>query len=121
MPQFLRYDLVVFTMAWVCKNKAGRNVGDNLQHFRAKIEVGVAEGDTFPAEVLVNLLLRIDRSPEALAVAKQYLGDPELRDLSCPTVSELARRAGDFATMAEVAKGGADPVNYLAGLIAMRK
>ena len=100
---------------------AGRNVGDNLQHFRAKIEVGVAEGDTFPAEVLVNLLLRIDRSPEALAVAKQYLGDPELRDLSCPTVSELARRAGDFATMAEVAKGGADPVNYLAGLIAMRK
>ena len=100
---------------------AGRNVDANLGHFRAKLEGATAEGDTFPAEVFVNLLLRIDRLPEALAVAKQYLGDPELRDLSCPSLSDLARKAGDYATVAEVAKGSADPVNYLAGLIAQRK
>ena len=100
---------------------AGRHVDENLGHFRAKLEGATAEGDTFPAEVFVNLLLRIDRLPEALAVAKQYLGDPDLRDLSCPSVSDLARKAGDYATMAEVAKGSADPVNYLAGLIAQRK
>ena len=100
---------------------AGRNVDANLGHFRAKIEVAAAEADTFPAEVFVNLLLRIERLPEALALAKQYLSDPDLRDLSCPTVTELARRAGDFATMAAVAKVSADPVNYLAGLIAQRK
>ena len=99
---------------------AGRNVDANLGHFRAKIEVAAVEGDTFPAEVLVNLMIRIDRLPEALNLAKQYLADPELRELSCPTVSELARRAGDFATMSAVAKTGADPVNYLAGLIAAR-
>ncbi len=100
---------------------AGRNVDANLGHFRAKIAVAADGGDTFPAEVFVNLLLRLERLPEALAVAKQYLGDPDLRDLSCPTVTELARRAGDFATMAAVAKTAADPVNYLAGLIAQRK
>ncbi len=100
---------------------AGRKVESNLGHFRAKIAVAATGGDTFPAEVFVNLLLRLDRLPEALAVAKQYLGDPDLRDLSCPTVTELARRSGDFATMAEVAKTAADPVNYLAGLIAQRK
>ena len=99
---------------------AGRNADANLAHFRAKLDAAAAEGDTFPAEVLVNLLLRIDRLPEALEVAKQYLSDPELRELSCPTVSELARRAGDFATMTEVARAGTDPVNYLAGLIAAR-
>ena len=100
---------------------AGRNVESNLGHFRAKITTAADGGDTFPAEVFVNLLLRLERLPEALAVAKQYLGDPDLRDLSGPTVTELARRAGDFATMAAVAKTASDPVNYLAGLIAQRR
>jgi hypothetical protein len=100
---------------------AGRNVDANLAHFRAKLDEAAGMGDTFPAEVLVNLLLRIDRLPEALAVAKQYLTDPDIRDLSCPTVSELARRSGDFATFAEASRSAADPVNFLAGLIAARK
>ncbi|HVK18384.1 MAG TPA: hypothetical protein VM533_15720 [Fimbriiglobus sp.] len=97
---------------------AGHNVEAGLAQFRAKTERFAAEGYQFPAEVLVNLLLKVDRLPEALEVARQYLADADERQLSCPGVTELARRTKDYATLAEAAKGKADPVNYLAGLIA---
>ncbi len=99
---------------------AGENAEAGLARFRAKADRGAAEGYQFPAEVLVNLLLRIDRLPEALEVARQYLTDADDRQLSCPGVTELARRAKDYAALAEAAKAKADPVNYLAGLIAGR-
>jgi hypothetical protein len=99
---------------------AGRDVGDGLDHFKRKLPAAADAGDTFPAEVLVNLLVRIDRLPDAVAVAKGYLGDTEGRELSCPPLTELARRAGDHPTLAAAARAGGDPVTYLAGLIAGR-
>ena len=80
---------------------AGENVEAGLAHFRTKVEQSyqppTAEsaesaeemadaaaamgmemegggGDTYPAEVLVNLLLRLDRPKEALLIARKYLG-----------------------------------------------
>ena len=100
---------------------AGDNIEEGVAHFRAKAEAADPETvGTFPAEVLVNLLLRIDRLPEALEVARRYLTDADDRQLSCPGVTELARRAKDYTALAEAAKVRADPVNYLAGLIAGR-
>ena len=52
---------------------AGADAEAGLDHFRAKTERFAAEGYQFPAEVLVNLLLRVDRLPEALEVARKYL------------------------------------------------
>jgi|SRR5262245_318582 len=95
----------------------GENVEAGLKHFRDKIEPAVAEGNTFPAEVYVNLLLKLDRKPEALAVAKKYLAE-ENRQLSCPGVYELCQQAGDFAGLADAAKARGDGVHFLAGLIA---
>ncbi len=91
-----------------------------LAHFRDKTERFAAEGYQFPAEVLVNLLLRVDRLPDALAIAQQYLSEADDRHLSCPGVTELARRAKDYTSLAEAARGKGDPVSYLAGLIAGR-
>jgi hypothetical protein len=99
---------------------AGSDVEAGLEHFRAKAERLAAEGYQFPAEVLVNLLLRVDRLPEALEVARKYLSGADDRQLSCPGVTELARRASDYDALAEAARGKGDPVNYLAGLIAGR-
>ncbi|HJZ90581.1 MAG TPA: hypothetical protein VKE40_06880 [Gemmataceae bacterium] len=95
----------------------GENVEAGLKHFRDKIEPGAAEGNTFPAEVFVNLLLKLNRKPEALAVAKKNLAE-ENRQLSCPGVYELCQQAGDFAGLADAAKVRGDGVNFLAGLIA---
>ncbi|HET6575090.1 MAG TPA: hypothetical protein VFG68_15895 [Fimbriiglobus sp.] len=97
---------------------AGADVEAGLAHFRAKTERFAAEGYQFPAEVLVNLLLRVDRLPEALAAARDHLSGADDRQLSCPGVTELARRARDYAALAEAARAKGDPVSYLAGLIA---
>jgi hypothetical protein len=98
---------------------AGENVEEGLAHFRAKVEnADPAETGTFPAEVLVNLLLRLKRPAEALAVARRHLMGATGQPLSCPGVAELCQRAGDYAALAEVAREQGDPVHYLAGLLA---
>jgi hypothetical protein len=95
----------------------GRDVQAGLKHFRDKIDPAFKEGSTFPAEVYVNLLLKLDRKADALEVAKKYLAG-ENRQLSCPSVYELCQQAGDYRGLAEAAKGRGDGVNFLAGLIA---
>jgi hypothetical protein len=97
----------------------GENVEAGLKHFRDKIAPAAAEGSTFPAEVFVNLLLKLDRKAEALEVAKKYLAG-ENRQLSCPSVYELCQQAGDFGGLAEAARSRGDGVHFLAGLIAGR-
>jgi hypothetical protein len=95
-----------------------RNREAGIAHFKAKLPAAKEQGNTLPAEVLVNLLLRIDRLPEAVGVAREYLSDTEGQELSCPPLTELARRAEDYQTLAAAAEKGNDPVTYLAGLIA---
>src|SRR5262249_17944595 len=97
----------------------GVDVEAGLKHFRDKIEPAATEGSTFPAEVYVNLLLKVDRKAEALAVAKKYLA-AEARQLSCPGVYELCKQDRDFTGLSELAKPRGDGVTYLAGLIAGR-
>jgi hypothetical protein len=99
----------------------GVDVEKGLDHFRAKL--AQCEGEdatTFPAEVFVNLLLRVGREAEALAVARKYLATADERQLSCPGVFELSRRVKDYPALSEAARERNDPVNFLAGLIAAR-
>ncbi len=97
---------------------AGVDVEAGLARFRAKAAREAAEGSTFSAQVYVNLLLRAERSAEALGAAKEFLLAEDDRNLICPGVSELAKRAGDVASLAEAAQARNDPVAFLAGLIA---
>jgi hypothetical protein len=100
---------------------AGVDVEAGLERFRTKAEREAAEGASYPAQVYVNLLLRINRSVDALAAAKKYLLSQDDRNMICPGVGELARKAGDYESMAEAARARNDPVGFLAGLIAGRK
>lgn len=98
---------------------AGDKVEDGLGYFRKKVEENNPEEmGTFPAEVLVNLLLKIGRDKDALAVARKHLAATNDRRLSCPTVPELCRKVGDFRTLSEVAREQNDPVHFMAGLLA---
>jgi hypothetical protein len=99
---------------------AGVEVEKGLARFRAKAEREAAEGSTYSAQVYVNLLMRANRPAEALAAAKQFLLAEDDRNLICPGVSELARKAGDYSALAEAAQARNDPVAFLAGLIAAR-
>ncbi len=97
------------------------DVDAGLARFRAKAEREAAEGSTYAAQVYVNLLLRANRPVEALAAAKQFLLAEDDRNLICPGVNDLAKKAGDFAALADAAKARNDPVGFLAGLIASKK
>jgi hypothetical protein len=100
---------------------AGDQVEDGLEHFRAKVAASDPENDgTLPAEVLVNLLVRLGRLEEALAVARRHLARVTDRPLNCPGVAELCQRTGDYAALAEIAREQGDPVHYLAGLLAAK-
>jgi tetratricopeptide (TPR) repeat protein len=100
---------------------AGDNVEEGLDYFRRQAEQADPETiGTYPAQVLVNLLLRLERPTEALAVARKYLAAVDNRPLSCPSIAELCRKAGDYRTLAEVAREQGDPVHFLAGLLASK-
>ncbi len=100
---------------------AGDDVEGGLAYFREQAEKAEAAGEgTFSAEVLVNLLLRLERPKEALAVARKHLAKADGRRLTCPGVAELAQQVGDYRTLAEAAREQGDAVHFLAGLLGAR-
>jgi hypothetical protein len=98
---------------------AGDRVEERVAHFRAKAEnADPYTVGTFPAEVLVNLLVRLHRPADALAVARRFLSKAENGRPACPSIPELCRETNDYRTLAEVAREQGDPVHFLAGLLA---
>lgn len=101
---------------------SGENVEEGLTHFHKKAdEADPEEIGSYPAQVLVNLLLRLGRPKEALAVSRKHLAPLGEQRLSCPSFVELCQQTGDYAVLAEVAREQGNPVNYLAALIAARR
>ncbi len=98
---------------------SGENVEGGLAHFRAKVEANDPKAaGTFPTEIYVNLLMRLGREQDALAVVRKYivpLGDVRL---SCPNLVELVQQTKRYDVLAEVAREQGNAVNFLAGLIA---
>jgi hypothetical protein len=101
---------------------AGDQVESGLAHFRAKADNADPETrDTYPAQVLVNLLLRLNRPADAVLVARTHLASPDGRPMACPGLPELCRMASDYSTLSTVAREQGDPVHFMAGLIEARK
>jgi hypothetical protein len=101
---------------------AGDRVEEGLAHFRAKVENNdLAKIGTFPAAVLVNLYVRLNRLAEALAVARQYLAAADNASTACPSIAELCKETSDFQTLAAVAREQGDPVHFVAGLLAAKQ
>jgi hypothetical protein len=100
---------------------AGERVEEGLAHFRAKVESSnPQEIGTYPAEVFVNLLVRLGRDKEALAIARRYLANADSRRQTCPGIVELCEKTGDYHTLAEVAREQNNAVHFMAGLLASR-
>ncbi len=110
--QYVDYD-------WYLAALTGEDVAGAIAHFRAKAEAADPETiGTFPAEVLVNLLLRLGRADEALEVSRKFLAGVGEGRLSCPSFVELCQRTGNYAALAEVAREQGNAINFVAGLIA---
>jgi hypothetical protein len=101
---------------------SGEDEAGGLNYFRQQAEQADPETvGTYPAEVYVNLLLKLGHEDEALAAAKRFLRGAFGRRLTCPSVAELCQKAGDYRAFAEVARENSDPVHFLAGLLAGTK
>ena len=65
--------------------------------------------------------LAVDRLSRAVVDARHGAVGTHGRRLTCPSLAELCQKAGDYRTFAEVARESADPVHFLAGLLAARR
>jgi hypothetical protein len=100
----------------------GQEVDDAIAHFLSKIpprEPGAPlhPADSLPAQILVQLLVRLDRIGQAIDVASEHLADLPESSLICPSVSQLCQRAGLPDRLAQVARDNGDLVNYTAAIL----
>jgi hypothetical protein len=101
---------------------AGDRVEEGIAHFQAKAEnADPEEIGTYPAQVLVNLLVRVNRPTEALAAARKFLSATDGQPLSCPSIPELCHLTRDYRELAEYAREQGDAVHFMAGMIAVGK
>lgn len=99
--------------------RTGAGVDAAIAHFRAKIaSYNYEEVSTYPAQMLVRMLLRLNRPTEAIRVYEEFLSGTNPAYLSCPTLLQLCRIAGDFERIKQIAELEGDPVQYTAALIA---
>lgn len=111
---YVDYDAYLSTLT-------GEDVEGGLAHFHKKADEADPETvGTFPAEVLVNLLVRLERPKEALAVARKHLAKLGDQRLSCPSIVDLCKLTEDYQTLAEVAREQGNAVNFVAGIIAAK-
>ena len=100
----------------------GEDVDRAVQHFEEKAAAFDPHRDgTRPAEVLVELLIRLGRYDDAIVAFRRHLMDASPEELSCPSLLQLCQMAGDFAQLKDVAQQQSDPLGYLAALLQDRR
>ena len=96
----------------------GREVDRTVAHFRGKLpRQGGEDGDSNAAQVLVGLLARIQRYPEAVEVSLQHLGGIDPAQLTCPSAVQLCQLGGDYGRLKEVSRSQGDLLSYVAGVL----
>ena len=96
----------------------GREVDEALAYFREIAAREIEEGSGYPAEVYVALLVRLGRPREALEVAAEWFRPGVRLTGFAPNLLELARQAGAFDRLVEVARARGDLLTYATGLVA---
>ena len=89
------------------------------RHFRDSLPPADPDGDgeTFAAQILVRLLVRLDRLGEAIEVSAEHLAGVPEGMLIVPGLSQLCERAGRMDRLAEVARAQGDPVRYASAIL----
>src|SRR5215203_59856 len=96
----------------------GRDAELAVKHFEEKAaDADPEQVGSRPAEILVELLMRLGRYGDAVATFRRYLMDAAPDTLSCPSLVQLCQMAGDFEQLKQVAKEQGDPLSYMAALI----
>ncbi len=96
----------------------GEGVDGAIGHFKIKvIETGAAPMDTTPAEVLIELLVRLGRYAEAIQASLEFFPNSSATPLSCPSGIQLCQMAGDYRQLRELALERGDLLAFAAAVI----
>jgi hypothetical protein len=97
----------------------GEDVNRAIAHFRTKLGAGQADNpsDSYAAQVLVGLLVRLGRLDEAIDLAAEQLATLPESALTCPSTAQLCQRAGQPDRLARIARAHGDLVNYTAAIL----
>src|SRR5579862_19271 len=94
----------------------GGDVDAAIAHFRQKVEANPPEvAGTAPAQVLVTLLVRLERYQEAIAVSLAHLDGVPAGQLGCPNMMQLCQMAGDWEQLKRLARERGDVLSFTAG------
>jgi hypothetical protein len=96
----------------------GEDVDGAIGHFQKKVIDSVAiSGDTTPAEVLIELLVRLGRYAEAIQASLEFFQNSSATPLSCPSAIQLCQMAGDYRRLRELALERGDLLAFTAAVI----
>ena len=96
----------------------GEDVDQAVAYFCSKIDgLDPDEVGTAPAQVLVELLARLERYPEAVEVSLKHLRDVKPAELACPSVVQLCQLAGDPRRLMKISRDQSDLLSFTAALL----
>jgi hypothetical protein len=94
----------------------GEEVDHAIAHFRKKAAVADAR-DTTPAEVLIELLVRLGRYADAIQASLEFFPDSSATPRSCASAIQLCQMAGDYRQLRELARERGDLLAFSAAVI----
>ena len=95
----------------------GEDVDPAIAHFRKKAALDSGPGDTTPAEVLIELLVRLNRYEEAIQASLEFLPNPDGMPLSCPSAIQLCQMAADYERLRTLARERGDLLAFTAAVL----
>jgi hypothetical protein len=110
------FDKVYDDHAMYLRALAAEGAEDAIAHFRRK--AGATDPDiagTAPAQVLVTLLVRLERYRDAVEVSLEFLDGVPASQLGCPSLFQLCQMAGDWGRLYRLARERGDLLSYAAG------
>jgi hypothetical protein len=94
----------------------GESVDQAIAHFRKKA-AETDPRDTTPAEVLIELLVRLRRYAEAIQASLEFFSDSSAMPRSCASAIQLCQIAGDYRQLRNLARERGDLLAFSAAVI----
>ncbi len=95
----------------------GEDVERGVAHFRRKAVEASEAGYSTPAEIFIDLLVRLDRFDEAIQASIEFFPEPSNPPANSPSSLQLCQIAGDFPRLRALARARGDLLAYAAGAI----
>jgi len=107
-------DLYTDHAAWF-KALLGQEVEECIAHFQGKVaSYDYEQIGTYPAQVLVRMLVRLGRYSQAVATYETWCKDADPMYLHCPPFEQLCIMAQDWDRIKASARRDGDALRYLA-------